>query len=262
MTTHPSPAVLGRYADRDADLAEVTIWSVELHLETCADCRAALTTSGDDLLARIATGLDTAIATGPASAPRRRWLVALHRWFVWASLPWLTVSLAMLGCAVLIQWMLPGFPKLVLLLAPVAPLPAVAGAWTRRFDPSWELLAGTPAAGLTMLLRRTAAALAVIVPALTLAGFQTGTPLAMGLLPCLAFTAATIALGAFVGVRRAAAGLGAAWTLAVITPTVLTTHLPAVLQPGTAPVWALMTVALAGLAATRAGHLHRLISTS
>lgn len=262
MTTHPSPALLARYADREADLAEVTTWSVEVHLAACADCRAGLATGSDDLLARVAADLDAAIVTGPASAPRRRWSAALHRWFVWALLPWLSVTLAVLGCAVLIQWMLPGLPGLVLLLAPVAPLPAVAGAWSRRLDPAWELIAVTPAAGLTMLLRRTATVLAVIVPALALAGAQTGVPLALALLPCLAFTAATLALGAFVGVRRAAAGLGAAWTLTVIAPTVVTTDLPAVLQPGTAPGWALIALALAGLAATRADHFHRLTSTS
>ncbi|SCL45087.1 Putative zinc-finger [Micromonospora citrea] len=262
MTTHPSPAVLARYADREADLDEVTTWSVEVHLEACADCRAGLATGSNDLLARIAANLDAAIATGPAPAPRRRWSAARHHWFVWALLPWLTMTLAVLGCAVLIQSMLPGFPALVLLLAPVAPLPAVAVAWSRRFDPAWELIAGTPTAGLAMLLRRTATVLAVIVPALALAGAHVGVSLALALLPCLAFTAATIALGAFVGVRRAAAGLGAAWTLTVITPTVVTSDLPAVLRPGTAPVWALITLALAGLAATRADHFHRLTSHS
>ncbi len=262
MTTHPSPAVLARYADREADLDEVTTWSVEVHLEACAGCRAVLATGSDDLLARVAANLHAAIACGPAPAPRRRWSPARHRWFVWALLPWLTMTLAILGCAVLLQSIQPDFPALVLLLAPVAPLPAVAVAWSRRFDPAWELIAGTPAAGLAMLLRRTATVLAVIVPALALASTHTGASLALALLPCLAFTAATIALGAFVGVRRAAAGLGAAWTLTVIAPTVVTADLPAVLQPGTAPVWALITVALGGLAATRAGHFHRLTSHS
>lgn len=261
MTPHLSPAVLARYADRDADLAEVTTWSVEVHLEACAECRAGLATGSDDLLARVAAGLDDAIATGPAPAPHRRWSAALHRWFVWALVPWLTMAVAVLGCAVLIQWLLPGLPGLVLLLAPVAPLPAVAGAWSRRLDPAWELVAGTPAVGLTMLLRRTAVVLAVTVPVLALAGAQTGVSLAMALLPCLAFTAGTIALGAFVGVRRAAAGLAAAWALAVVTPAVVTADLPAVLQPHTAPVWALIAVALAGLAAARADHFHRLTSS-
>jgi hypothetical protein len=126
--------------------------------------------------------------------------------------------------------------------------------------PAWELIAGTPAAGLTLLLRRTAAVLFVVVPALALAGSRSGVSLALALLPCLAFTAATIAVGALVGVRRAAIGLGAAWTLAVALPAVLTMRLPAVLQPGSSGLWALLTLALAGFAATRGSDFRRLSS--
>ena len=263
MTIHPGPAILARYADRTANLDEITVWSVEVHLEGCADCRAGLAgaTSGGtgDLLARIAAGVDRGIAAGPASE-RRRWLPARHRWFVWQLMPWLLMTVAVLGCAVLLQSVQPSLPSLVLLLGPVAPLPAVAIAWTRRFDPAWELIAGTPSGGLALLLRRTATVLAVIVPALALASTRTGTSLALALLPCLAFTAATIALGAFVGVYRAAIGLGAAWALAVVLPAVLTQDLPVVLRPGSSPAWALLTFALVAVAATRADHFRRLIS--
>jgi hypothetical protein len=264
MTTHPSAAVLARYVDRQADLDEVTSWSVELHLEACADCRAVLAASsagGDDaLLARIGAAVAHGIDTGPVPAPRRRGFSLPSRWLVWHLVPWLTMTVVVLGCAVLIQALQPALPSLVSLLAPVAPLPGVAIAWSRRNDPAWELIAGTPAAGLGMLLRRTAGVLAVVVPALALASTRTGNSLALALLPCLAFTAATIALGAFVGVRRAATGLGAAWTLAVLVPALLTMNMPVVLQPGTSPGWALLTLALAGFAATRADNFRRLTS--
>ena len=72
MTTHPSPAALARYADPQADLDEVTMWSVETHLEDCADCRARLT-AGPDLLDRVAAAVDRGIAAGPPPARRRRW---------------------------------------------------------------------------------------------------------------------------------------------------------------------------------------------
>jgi hypothetical protein len=262
MTTHPSPAVIARYADPAADLDEVTMWSVETHLEDCADCRARVAggATGDsrDLLARIAAGVDRGIAAGPAPARRRRPVTRNH-WLVWHLVPWLTMTVTVLGCAVLLQGLEPRVP-LVSLLAPVAPLPGVAIAWSRRHDPAWELIAGTPAAGLAMLLRRTAGVLVVVVPALALAGSRTGVSLALTLLPCLAFTAATIALGAFVGVRLAATVLGAAWALAVVLPAVVTTHPPSVLQPGSSVGWALLTLALAGLAATRAGNFRRLSS--
>jgi hypothetical protein len=264
MTTHPSPAVIARYADREVDLDEVMVWSVEVHLEDCADCRALVAGGATDdtqaLLARIAAGVQQGIAAGPAPARRRRWSAARHRWLVWQLVPWLTMTVAVLGCAVLLQALTPGLPALVALLAPVAPLPGVAIAWSRRHDPAWELIAGTPAAGLAMLLRRTAGVLAVVVPALALASTRTGVSLALTLLPCLAFTAATIALGAFIGVRLAAIGLGSAWALAVVVPGVVTADLPVVLQPGSSGGWALLTLALAGFAATRADNFRRLSS--
>ncbi|MBY8872243.1 hypothetical protein K7640_10370 [Micromonospora sp. PLK6-60] len=264
MTTHPSSAVIARYADPEADLDEVTVWSVEVHLEDCASCRARVAGGTTDdaraLLDRIAAGVDHGIATGPAPARRRRWSAARSRWLVWHLVPWLIMTVAVLGCAVLIEAATPRLPSLVSLLAPVAPLPAVAIAWSRRHDPAWELLAGTPAAGLAMLLRRTAAVLTVVMPALALATARTGASLALTLLPCLAFTAATLALGAFVGVRLAAVGLGTAWALAVVVPAVVTAHPPAVLRPGTSGAWALLALALAGVAAAQAHHFRRLSS--
>ncbi|WP_089156265.1 hypothetical protein [Micromonospora sp. NBS 11-29] len=264
MTTHPSAAVIARYADPRASLDEVTMWSVEVHLEGCAHCRAVLVGRVPDdtrvLLDRVAAGVDRAVAAGPVPAPRRRWSPVRNRWFVWRLLPWLTMTVAVLGCAVLLEAAAPHLPSLVTLLAPIAPLPGVAFAWSRRHDPAWELVAGTPAAGLAMLLRRTAAVLAVVVPVLALGSTRTGASLAMTLLPCLAFTAAAITLGAFVGVRVAAIGLGVAWALAVVLPAVLTARLPAVLEPGGAVAWALLTLALAGLAGLRAADFRRLTS--
>ncbi|MFG1993860.1 hypothetical protein ACGFJ7_28175 [Actinoplanes sp. NPDC048988] len=262
--THPSLAVIARYADREAALDEVTAWSVEVHLESCADCRSLMAGYATDdtraLLDRIAVGVDRGIATGPAPAPRRRWAPARHRWLVWHLVPWLTMTVAVLACAALLQAVQPAFPSLVALLAPVAPLPGVAVAWSRRHDPAWELIAGTPRSGLAMLLRRTAAVLAVVVPALALASSHTGVSLAVTLLPCLAFTAATIAVGAYAGVRRAAVVLGAAWTLAVILPTVVTADMPVVLQPGSSLGWVLLTLALCGFAAIQAPTFRRLSS--
>jgi hypothetical protein len=264
MTTHPSPAVIARYADRSAALDEVAVWSVEVHLEDCGDCRALVADSTSDdsraLLARIAAGMDDDIVAGPAPARRRRLSLARNRWLVWHLVPWLTMTVAILGSAAVLDAMQSVLPSLVSLLAPVAPLPAVAIAWSRRHDPAWELIAGTPAAGLAMLMRRTAAVLVVIVPALALVSTRTGVSLAITLLPCLAFTAATIALGAFVGVRLAAVGLGAAWTVAVVLPAVATTQLPAALQAGSSGVWALAALLLGGLAATRANSFRRLSS--
>jgi hypothetical protein len=264
MTTHPGPGLIARYADRQAQLDEATMWSVEVHLEECAACRALVAGSTPEdslsLLARVAAAVDDGIAAGPAPARRRGWWAATNRWAVWHLVPWLSMTVALLGLAVLLQALAPGLPSLVLLLAPVAPLPAVAVAWSRRHDPAWELIAGTPRSGLPMLLRRTAGVLAVVVPVLALAGTRTGVSLALMLLPCLAFTTATIAVGAVAGVRRAALGLALAWAAFVVTPTVVTAEVPPILQPGSQLGWVLLTLALAGFAATRATDFRRLSS--
>ncbi|MEK8174581.1 hypothetical protein NKH77_52840 [Streptomyces sp. M19] len=75
----------------------------------------------------------------PAPARQRTRAVAAHRWrLAWTLLPWLAVTVAVLGCGVLLDSAAPSLPSLVLLLAPVAPLPGVAVAWSRRIDPVWS----------------------------------------------------------------------------------------------------------------------------
>ncbi|AEV89069.1 membrane protein [Actinoplanes sp. SE50] len=243
MTGHPSPSVISRYADGDLSLDEATVWTVEVHLEECADCRTRLSGAVPAdvliLLDRVSNGVDQGIASGPPPIPlrRRRWSAARHRWLVWHLLPWLGMTAAALGCAVVLQALAPTLPSLVLLLAPIAPLPGVAVAWSRGADPAWELIASTPAAGLPLLLRRTATVLAVIVPVLALISNGVGVSLALTLLPCLAFTTTAIALGAVLGVRLAAISLASAWVAIVAVPAVFVMHLPAILLPGSVAIW-------------------------
>ena len=63
-----------------------------------------------------------------------------------------------------------------------------------------------------------------------------------------------------VGVRRAAIGVGATWAAVVVLPALVTADLPAVLQPGSVPIWALATVAFAAYAATRTADYRALSS--
>ena len=262
MTTHISPAMIARYAGQVSDLNEVTVWSIEVHLEDCADCRALVAGATTDdtaaLLARVAAGVDAEIAAGPAPAPRRRRSAVPDRWLAWHLVPWLTMTVAMLGCAALLQALQPSLPSLVTLLAPVAPLPGVVIAWSRRTDPAWELIASTPAAGLAILLRRTAAVLTVVVPALAVATSRTGASLALTLLPCLAFTAATLALGGSVGVDRAAVALAVAWSGGVVLPSLAGERLPSILLAADWPGWAAVTVALTAVLLARAAGYRRL----
>ncbi|MFI7079293.1 hypothetical protein ACIBO1_18535 [Micromonospora sp. NPDC049903] len=263
MTSHPTLTQIERYATADPRLDEPSVWAVEVHLEDCADCRARLagstTVDTRTVLAQVAATLDREIAASPAPAARSRsWTVLRRRWLAGTLVPWLAMTAAVLACAVVLSELWTELPSLVLLLAPLAPLPGVAVAWHRRADPAWELIATTPGAGLTTLLRRTATVLVVVIPPLALAGYGTGVPPALTLLPCLTFTAATLALGSLVGVRRAAIALVAVWTLAVITPSLAAARTPLVLTEESTGIWALTTVALTLTALLRADGLRRL----
>lgn len=213
MTTHPTHALISRYAMGDAGVDDATVWAVEAHLESCADCRALLADAIDpgtrDLLDRVADG----VAAGIAASPVRRRRRLLRRTGAAARLlPWLATAAGLMLLAVMFEKVFESRPSLVLLIAPVAPLLPVAAAWSRYTDPAWELMASVPRAGLRLLLHRTAAVLAAVVPILAVAGWGTGHSPAQWLLPCLAFIAGTLALGGLVGVDRAALGLTVTWS--------------------------------------------------
>ena len=133
--THPTTMILARYADGGQGLDDAALWSIEVHLDACADCReqmaAHATPATADLLDRVALSLDRALEASPQSARRHTPAGALHRrWLTWTLLPWLAVTVAVLGCGVLLDAAEPSLPSIVLLLSPVAPLPGVAVAWS------------------------------------------------------------------------------------------------------------------------------------
>lgn len=252
MSWHASEDLLRRYADGDDTLPGDAVWAVEVHLESCAPCRALLAGQAaavSGLLDRVWVDLAGAVAAEPApvrqrsSSPLRRLLAG------WASpvmVPWLLMTVVVTALALLGDLLVDGeFPSLVLLLAPVAPVAGVAAAWSRGLDPAHELVASASRAGLHLVLRRTVAVLVVVIPVLTVAGWASGTSPARCLLPCLAFTVATLAVGGFVGVRRAAIGLGSAWTVLVVAPSVLSASTPVVLEPHALHAWAAIAVVAA-----------------
>lgn len=111
----------------------------------------------------------------------------------------------------------------LLALAPVVPVAGVAMSHGRHADPMHEIVASAPSGGLRLLLIRTAAVLLAGVPLLTgaeaLLPAGDGVPgAATWLLPGLALTLGSLALGSYVGCRAAAAVLGAVWACAVLLP--------------------------------------------
>jgi hypothetical protein len=255
MTWHASTELLHDYADGSVLAADV-VWAVEVHLETCAECRARLAAVADSvapLLDQVWADLDPA----PEPAPvRRGWWLAT--WATPAMGSWLAMTVLVTLLALLADLLIPEpFPSLALLLAPIAPVAGVAAAWARGLDPAHELVAATPRAGLYLVLRRTVAVLVVVIPLLAV---TTWTSPLRWLLPCLAFTVATLALGAFTGVRRAAAVLIGGWAALVIGPSIVTARPPAVLEPPALGVWAAVLVAGVAVVRLRADIYSRLES--
>ncbi|MCX4819338.1 zf-HC2 domain-containing protein [Streptomyces sp. NBC_01142] len=156
-----------------------------------------------------------------------------------------------------------GARPLLLAVAPVLPLAGVALSYGRHADPLYEVAAATPGGGLRLLLTRTAAVLAVSVPLLTAAGAllpaAAGVPgAAAWLLPGLALTLAALALGSYVGLRSAAAGLAAGWLGIVVAPVLATLpqdlagHLERYVSGAAVQgSWAAAAVICAGLLAVR-----------
>ncbi len=259
---HASMRIIDAYARGGTDLAADEVWALEAHLAACAVCRdrlsAAVTAEAPAVAALVDTvwsGLEPHL-TAPAVMPRRRhWSARLSMWMTPTMVPWLAMVASVTLIALLLDLAGPGYGEvsLVLLLAPVLPVLGVAASWSRGLDPAYELTASVPRAGLYLVLRRTASVLAVVVPALLMGGWATGVMAAQWLLPCLAFTSTTLALGGVIGVTRAAVALTAVWAAVIVAPTLATSRTTFALQSGGLPVWGLILALGIGVVIARRG---------
>ncbi|MGW2086074.1 zf-HC2 domain-containing protein [Streptomyces sp. NPDC001880] len=253
---HLSEELAGRYAA--GSVPETDAWSVEKHVEVCGGCAARLSAAVrarpeakaalDAVRAQVlsAVAAQGAPARRPARSARRRFPGTATRSpgaatrtgrLLWAAgpalrAPWLlALVLVAVGALALAYGAGAGdaVRPLLLVVAPVLPLAGVALSYGRHADPMHEITAATPSGGLQLLLTRTAAVLAVSIPALTLAGAalppSAGWPgAAAWLLPGLAMTLAALALGSYVGCRTGATSIAVTWAAAVVLPAFATSR--------------------------------------
>ncbi|WP_416971716.1 zf-HC2 domain-containing protein [Streptomyces sp. 4F14] len=257
---HASARIIDGYAHGAPDLAPDEVWALEAHLEACPVCRESLSAAVTHSVAALTDTVWAALEPHLDRAPvRRRRTARLAHWLTPAMVPWLAMTVGVTLIALLLDvtgtgtGTGPGEVSLVLLLAPVLPVLGVAASWSRGLDPAYDLTASTPRSGLYLVLRRTASVLAVVVPVLFLCGWATGATAAQWLLPCLALTSLTLALGGAVGVTRAAALLAAAWAAVVVAPALAAGRTTAVLGTAGTPLWGTLLAAGAGVVIVRRG---------
>jgi hypothetical protein len=221
MTWHADAALLDRYAQ--GDLGDVEAASLEAHVTGCDQCRRLTAPYADHgAVERIKERLDERL-----DAPRlSRAQLSLERIglndrdarLVAGSLSleasWCAASLITLCFALLAANLGSSRTSLALFLvvAPLVPLAGVAFAFGRRVDPTFEIALSCPLPQVRILMVRTVAIVGLALPVLVLLSVPFGSALAFAwLLPALALAAAALAIGTFLPLTHAAAGLAVIW---------------------------------------------------
>jgi hypothetical protein len=229
VTWHVDDTSAARYAARGLDATSAA--SVESHLLACDRCRATVGDQTDQVLLdsvwmaltdtldqpavgafeRVLqrTGCSDVTSRIVAATTRARWsfLVAVAA----------SVVLAMIAA----QSPSERYFGLYLVVAPLGPLVATAGAFGRWSDPAYSLVTTSPTPSLRILLVRIVAS---VVPAIVLTALSVPWVIDRGwlaiawLLPSLALAAGALALSSWIDIERAVIGLGLAW---LMPPTLL-----------------------------------------
>jgi hypothetical protein len=272
-TWHVSDDDLAAYLSGRA--VAVLTASVEAHVLGCAECRGALATAGAGS-ARSDTERRWAALVERIDRPRTsrlaRWSGAHPSLLTRASVSsrpllaaWLT-ALAVVLLLPVVPVLLAGREATTALLAvaPLAPMAAVVLAYRPATDPAGELAVATPLAGFRLVATRALLVALAAAPAGVLVALALGLPayVALGwLLPGLALSAVVLVAGTVLpDPTVAAAGLGAAWALAVTLPSLSpggSSDLVAdiVTSPGTQLLALAVSVAGLALAIARRDHV-------
>jgi hypothetical protein len=223
---HLEPDELRRYAASTLGTARAA--SVEAHLVACGECRARIATVVDPAamasVARVKEAIDARI-DAPAVGAVERVLSRLGVGRVDARIvavtftllgSWLGASVVALAFVAVASATGPeraGYATF-LVLAPLVPLAGVALTFGPRVDPTHELAVAAPVPSSRIVLLRAlvvtfsavaaTAALSLVLPGWSALAFA-------WLLPALALTGASLALGTVLHPDRAAVALGVVW---------------------------------------------------
>lgn len=219
MSWHVDQDVLQRYQVGTID--RVAAASLEAHVTSCGECRSNLTVDSDwidaswrgiadrvqpadsTLVERVLrlVGVPQHLARVVSITPSLRpsWLIAV------------TLTLVFAGAAS--QVALPGSFDLFLAVAPLVPVAGVAVAYGRVGDPAHEITAATPIDPLRLLLLRAAAVtgFTFVLSLLLDVVFSSARGTGLWVLPALALTLTTLALGAHLTMWVGGAISAGAW---------------------------------------------------
>jgi hypothetical protein len=227
--THTDFAVLDSYAA--ATLDPIRSASLEAHLVGCEECRTVLaqrvSLTTRPRLEQIWDGVVDRL-DAPRVGPIERALCAIgvpeHAARLLAATPalhasWLLANSALLAFAVLAAHAATGGALAFLALAPLLPLAGVATAYGPGVDPTYEIGMAAPLSSFRLLFIRAASALVASIFLVGLAALAVPSvawSAAVWLLPALALSLGSLALGAVVNPLWASGGIGVGW-LAIVT---------------------------------------------
>lgn len=223
---HASPQLLARFAHDPLAVDDVTAASIEAHLVACAECRLEIATAADPSLVtvswdRVADRIDQPRAgvfeqvlnrIGITSDLSR--LVAATPALQGAAL--LTTCILAAGAVVLSRTT--DAEGIFLVLAPLFPLAAIVASFAPAGAPAGEAGVPTPLHGAGLVVRRAIAVVGITLAILSVAALalpELGWTAAAWVLPALALTLATLALGTWLRVEVAAAALTVGWLATV-----------------------------------------------
>jgi hypothetical protein len=222
---HVTPEELRRYAG--GGLAPPVLWSVEAHLAACSRCRAGLAEAADPELTRVGWARLDAELDAPVPGPVERLMLRLgvpdHTARLLAATPALRLSwLAAVASTLALTAVLANVAEPVVFLAvvPLLPLAGVAVSFGPRVDPTYELALVAPVHTFRLLLLRSVAVLGVTTALSAVASLALpdyGLAALSWFLPALAVTLTSLALSARLGPVAAAAAVGVAWLVLVVS---------------------------------------------